>query len=180
MQTLALDLLDTVAAPLQTGAIIAVCVLVVAAAVWDACTFEIPDTISVAVVVAFGVWLAARGLPGPESLDHLLTGAAVFAGGLLLFAARAFGGGDVKLLTAVGLWAGSGGIVTLLTGVALVGGLLCLALIAGRWIAARAAGSIPVLLRPMLLGEARVPYGIAIAAGTLILFLAPAAQAAGS
>lgn len=160
------------------AAVALVCVLAVVAAAWDACTFEIPDWLSIGIAALFVAVLLVRGMPGGMAVEHLMVAAAVFTGGALLFAARAFGGGDVKLLTAVALWAGPDGILPLLLTVALIGGLLCLVLLAGRALAARTA-DVPAVLRPLLVGEARVPYGIAIAAGTLILFLAAAPGAAG-
>lgn len=85
-------------------------------------------------------------------LDHGGTGLAVLAVGMAAFARGWLGGGDVKLLAAVSLWAGSGLVLPILAGTALLGGLLAgVVLIAHRW-----------------RGTSReVPYGIAIAAATL-------------
>lgn len=159
-------------------AVISACVLVVLGAAWDACTFEIPDWVSIGIAGVFVVALATRGFPTGMAIGHLITGGGVFAIGALLFAARVFGGGDVKMLSAVALWAGPAGIATLTLAVAITGGVLCLALLGGRALAARTA-SVPQALRPLLVGEARVPYGIAIAVGALVLFLTVAPRGAG-
>lgn len=160
----------------QTLAVLVLTGLVAYAAVWDAATFEIPDWLSAGVAGAFVLWAAAGGLSAGQAGLHLAVAVAVFLGGALLFAMGAFGGGDVKLLAAVALWAGTAWIGPLLLAVSLFGGLLCLALLAGRALPERLRRANPGLQR-LLVGEARVPYGIAIALGTLALFFLPADMA---
>ncbi|WP_404378688.1 prepilin peptidase [Caenispirillum salinarum] len=172
--------MNTIADLLRTLSVLVLCGVVTYAAVVDALTFEISNTVSLVIVGAFAVWLLT-GAPSSElALErltgHLLTGGAVLIGGILLFAAGAFGGGDAKMLAAVALWAGPQWVGLLLLFTALYGGFLCLALLMAR-AAARRADSVPPLLEPLLSGETRVPYGIAIAAGTLTLFFVPASVA---
>ena len=76
----------------------------------------------------------------------------------VLFALRAMGGGDVKLLTALALWIRPDHFFYLVVIMAMLGGLLTLAF--GAWHIARR--------QP---GRVAIPYGIAIsAAGILTLF----------
>lgn len=172
--------MNTIADLLRTLSVLLLCGVVTYAAVVDALTFEIADGVSFTIVAAFAVWLLAGTPSADVAVDqlvgHLLTGGAVLLGGVLLFAAGAFGGGDAKMLSAVALWAGPEWIGLLLLLTALFGGFLCLALLMGR-AAVRRAGTVPPLLAPLLTGETRVPYGIAIAAGTLTLFFLPASAA---
>lgn len=72
----------------------------------------------------------------------------------VLFALRAMGGGDVKLLTALALWIDPLNFVRLLIGMALIGGLLTLAL--GAW---------HILRRRR--DKLAVPYGVAISSAAL-------------
>ena len=72
----------------------------------------------------------------------------------VLFALRAMGGGDVKLLTALALWIDPLTFVRLLIGMALIGGLLTLAL--GAW---------HILRRRR--DKLAVPYGVAISSAAL-------------
>jgi prepilin peptidase CpaA len=102
---------------------------------------------------------------------------AVFLAGALLFSRGVLGGGDVKLLAAATLWAGSTGTPTLLVLTALLGGLLCLfvltplgqiAMAANGQVVLDRAGSAAIEKRPVV-----VPYGMAIAAAALIVTLPP-------
>lgn len=169
--------MNTVADLMRTLSVLVLCGVVTYAAVVDALTFEIANGVSGLIVAAFAVWLFS-GTPSVDvALDrlpgHLMTGGAVLLGGVLLFAAGAFGGGDAKMLAAVSLWAGPEWIGLLLLFTALYGGILCVVLLIARVVAARSP-SVPPMLAPLLTGEARVPYGVAIAAGTLTLFFVPA------
>ena len=72
----------------------------------------------------------------------------------VLFAMRAMGGGDVKLLTALALWIDPLNFVRLLIGMALIGGVLTLIL--GAWHVARRRRD-----------KLAVPYGVAISSAAL-------------
>ena len=75
------------------------------AAIHDFRTFTIPNWICISVAVLF----VAHGLSAPDSINwinSLIAGFVMFVGGLALFGANLMGGGDVKLLAALGLWAG--------------------------------------------------------------------------
>ena len=75
------------------------------------------------------------------------------------------GGGDVKLLAAVGLWFDFSGALGMLIAVALAGGLLALLVLVVRSIGwSEEMRRRVVLLRP----GGGIPYGVAIAAGALI------------
>jgi prepilin peptidase CpaA len=105
-----------------------------------------------------------------------LCAAAVFVVGALLFSRGLIGGGDVKLLAAATLWAGPAATLPLLVLTGLLGGLLSLLFLTpvGALIAAvrpafpdlpggAVRGANPVL----------VPYGVAIAAASLIVTIPP-------
>ncbi len=72
----------------------------------------------------------------------------------VLFAMRAMGGGDVKLLTALALWIQPLWFVRLLIGMALIGGLLTLVL-----------GALHVIRRRK--ERLAIPYGVAISSAAL-------------
>jgi prepilin peptidase CpaA len=140
--------------------------LMIGAAAQDLRGMRIANGFSIAIAGLFVVW--AGGELASDRLSLLTLGlslaaaAVVFAVGVAAFAVGAFGGGDVKLLAAVSLFAGPAGIVDFLVVTALAGGLLGLAVLAGAPLGQPAvAGS----LRARLRGD--VPYGLAIAAGGL-------------
>ena len=139
-------------------------VLLLAAAVEDAVRLRIANI--VVLLVLAGAVLAAI-LTGPQL--SLWQNGAVFIVLLLLgtpmFAAGKLGGGDVKLLAALGLWFDLKGALWMMVAVALAGGVLALLVLAVRsfnW--SNDARKRIVLLRP----GGGIPYGVAIAAGGLI------------
>lgn len=96
------------------------------------------------------VWLGLEGIG---------IGLASFLAGAFLFARGGLGGGDVKLLSIVGMWAGTQLWVTFIVVTALAGGVLALVVLAR---AIRANGFKPDAWRGLTL-----PYGVAIACGGL-------------
>lgn len=142
------------------------------AALFDVWKFTIPNWISLALVTLF----VAVGLTLPVPLDWLsqLAGMAiVLLGGLVLYRFRFFGGGDLKLLAAAGLWAGTDSLAELVVLTALAGGALALALMVVRWaivsiLVAQTVVATVALPKVLLPGE-QIPYGIGIAAGAIWL-----------
>ncbi|HEY4167115.1 MAG TPA: prepilin peptidase [Reyranella sp.] len=142
--------------------------LLVGAGAQDLRSMQIANGFSLAIAGLFVVW-AAIGLAGGQmSLEDLALslgcGVAMFGGGALAFAFGALGGGDVKLLAAISLFAGPQRLPGFLIITAIAGGLLGLAILAGAPIgrpAMAGAGTLRTRLR------AGLPYGPAIAAGGL-------------
>jgi prepilin peptidase CpaA len=141
-----------------------VAVLLVAAAAEDAVRLRISNLIVLLVLVGA---IVAAGVVGPELAlwKNLVVFLALLAIGTPMFAAGKLGGGDVKLLAAVGLWFAFAGALWLILAVALAGGLLALVVLILRafgW--SEEIRRRVVLLRP----GGGIPYGVAIAAGALI------------
>ena len=135
--------------------------LLVCAAVYDLRRFIIPDSITVALLGLWPFWVV---LNGTVSLGPIVLGAVVLFGvGLALFALGVMGGGDVKLMSVLALWAGPAGLPAFLFYTSVAGGLLSL-----YWI-------MPLrrLVAPVIGWTAgqhnnkRIPYGVAIAVGGL-------------
>lgn len=136
-----------------------------AAAVSDLARMRIPNTLSLALAGVGFVWAAATG--GVIGLAcAFLTATLLFGCGLLAFQRGWMGGGDVKLIAACGAFAGSAGLLDFLIATALAGGLVTLVWTLGAPVRRALAGS--VLSLDVAL-SARVPYGVAIAAGGLFL-----------
>jgi len=113
--------------------------------------------------LAGGLGLAALGL-------HYGVGLALLAIGLVLFWRGILGGGDVKLLAAVGVWIGLDDLLLYLVVMSFLGGALALTVMA----AARLKRAWPALDRIPWLGDGAprtqaIPYGIAIGLAALAL-----------
>jgi prepilin peptidase CpaA len=148
----------------QTVCLIALAGLLIAAAWQDMRTLHIGNGLSIAIAALFVGWAIIGLIAGSYTLQALglsiACGAGLFAVGVAAFAIGILGGGDVKLLAAVGLFAGPAGILDLLLVTALAGGLLGIAVLAGAPI-----GPVPTPGEAAL--RRRLPYGPAIAAGGL-------------
>ena len=141
-----------------------VAVLLLAAAAEDAVRLKISNLIVLLVLVAA---VAATIIAGPQLAlwKNFVVFLGLLAIGTPMFAAGKLGGGDVKLLAAVGLWFDFTGALWMILAVVLAGGLLALVVLILRafgW--SEEMRRRVVLLRP----RGGIPYGVAIAAGALI------------
>jgi prepilin peptidase CpaA len=135
--------------------------LLLAAAVEDAVRLRISNLTSAGVLLAAVLAALLTGI-SPALWQNGAVFAVLLAAGTLVFATGQMGGGDVKLLAAVGLWFNIQSALALLVAVFLCGGLLALGYVAVRL--ARGKG----LKRRAQQGG--IPYGVAIAAGALMIF----------
>ena len=145
-------------APLWLIAVLGCAML--AAAIEDAARFRISNLTCLVVLVGA---IAAAVIAGPSLM--LWQNGAVFLAILVLgtvaFSAGLLGGGDVKLFAAAGLWFDLRSAVTFVPMVFLAGGLVAVAYLLARPFRRSAGGR----------ESRRVPYGIAIALGTLALIV---------
>ena len=139
-------------------------VLLLTAAAEDAVRLRISN-FTVLLVIAAAVIAAVVVGPTLSLWQNLVVFAALLAAGTPMFAAGKLGGGDVKLLAAVGLWFHLKGALWMLLDVVLAGGVLAILIIALRSLGWNEKIRRRVfLLRP----GGGIPYGVAIAAGALI------------
>jgi prepilin peptidase CpaA len=152
---------------------------VIGISVWtDVRTRRIPNPLTMTALL---MALALRALMGAESVSDGLLGAGAGLAILLpLFAMGGVGGGDAKLLVAVGAFLGPKGLFVAVLATAVVGGVMSLAWSVRRGVilptlmntggllkyvfTAGRSGERATLESP---GTVSVPYAIAIAAGTL-------------
>src|SRR6185503_568446 len=81
----------------------------IAAVVIDVISYRIPNMLVLALVALFLILagLNWNDVDWFEWLGHFAAAILVFGVGILLYALRQMGAGDVKLLSAVALWAGA-------------------------------------------------------------------------
>lgn len=156
-------------APIQYGLLAALAIALLIAAFTDLRSRQIANWLNGAIALGAPLFWWASGLSlWPGVAIQLGVAAACFIILAGLFALRAMGGGDVKLLTALALWIPPAQFLNLLVVMALVGGLLTI--VFGAWHVARRQRD-----------RLAVPYGVAIATGGIWVLAAnylPAAQAA--
>lgn len=137
------------------------------AAVGDLRSFRIPNRLILLVVGFYPAHLLASPIP-VDWLAGLICGAVVFFAGFFAFSRGIIGGGDVKLLAAVALWAGPTLVFPVLLLTMVSGGLLALIFLAHAMLQSRTQlGGIVAARRTVL--AAPVPYGIAISIGAAYL-----------
>jgi len=168
---------------LREIASIAFVVLMAAAGIWDLVQRRIPNAL---VLSGLAVGAGLRFIVGDHSLITGLAGAGLaLVLTFPLFTLRAMGGGDVKLFAVTGMFLGPAGFFAGLLASALVGGVI------GLLAALRSGVILPVLMRTrdlglnaLTLGRAgerltldspgaiTIPYGAAIAIGSLAVWFA--------
>ena len=140
---------------LTYGLIGALAIALLIAAFTDFRRRQIDNWLNAAIVLAAPLFWWASGLVlWPDIGWQLGVSLATFAITAGLFAMRAMGGGDVKLLTALALWIRPEDFLFLVIVMALLGGLLTILF-----------GALHVIRRQT--GRVAIPYGIAISAAGL-------------
>ncbi|NVJ97061.1 MAG: prepilin peptidase [Alphaproteobacteria bacterium] len=149
---------------IQSGILLAVALVLILAAIEDVRTRRISNRLSIIILALFTANAMTGIVSGQDILAvaiwPLVVGISVFAVGLALFAAGLMGGGDVKLLAAVALFAGPKLGLSLVLYVTALGGLVALALLLWN----RVRSNTGLNAGP---NANKVPYGVAIAGGGL-------------
>jgi len=134
------------------------------AAIEDAVRLRISNVSCLAVFLGAVVAMGLAGFP-LALWQNWLVFAVLLILGTFLFASGKVGGGDVKLLAAVGLWVDLRSAVWLLAAVFLAGGLLAIGFIIARLLFRARGGKKKI-------GSKGIPYGLAIVTGAAFVFLA--------
>ena len=152
------------------------------AAFSDVARYRIANWISLAILADFIFIAAIAGLSGAIDpwviVGRLGAGAVMLIAGFALFAAGLFGGGDAKLIAASALWFGWSGLFRYVVLVALIGGLLALIILVLRRFVQSPAGRGPEWLNKLRSGDHGIPYGVAIAAASWLMFCPLVSRAA--
>jgi prepilin peptidase CpaA len=148
--------------------------LLITAAVSDILRYRIPNYLVYGVAIAFAVAIAFNF--SLHALGWSLAAAlGMFALGCIFFALNLFGGGDVKLITAVALWTGVADLMRFALLMSVIGGVLGVIWIIRRRRHQRRAAAEAAAHPGAPPGPARkfkLPYGVAIALAGLDFFVA--------
>ena len=161
-------------------------------AAYDFSFFRIPNILLAALLILYAFY-APLYLDIQTILNSLLVFAVAFAICFCLYLFKVFAAGDAKYIAVASLWFGAHGVIPLLFFVSLVGGGLALLYLAfgdhiGRlsdliWMKIQAAevrfpklqsvwvgsGTGPEMGKREKIGSRVIPYGVAIAVGTIIM-----------
>jgi prepilin peptidase CpaA len=140
-----------------TWLVIVLMLTLAAAAIEDAARLRISNLTCGVVFVTALVAMALHGF-SLSLWQNAVVCIAILVLGLPAFAAGWFGGGDVKLLAALGLWLNLQAALSLIAAVFIAGGVVALLFIAVR------------LARRDRRKNGRIPYGLAIAVGAVATF----------
>jgi len=140
------------------------------AAANDLLTMKIPNVISGALVGGFVALALITRMPLEIFGLHLACGLGVLILTFTLFAMKLFGGGDAKLMAAGALWMGAEQVLPFLVFVTIFGGTLCLLILSYRRVVPANLWPLPGWAQRLHISGGPVPYGIAIAAGGLMIF----------
>jgi len=147
--------------------------LTLACAVIDLVSYRIPNSLVLALIALFLVVAMIAIIQRTEVnwLSHLGAGIIVLGAGIILYGIRQMGAGDVKLLTALAVWAGGVvPLVSLLFYVSLFGLFGMLVIVLLRIVLPRFQPSTPdkrTLPRVLTRGQG-IPYAIGIGPGAII------------
>lgn len=162
--------------------------------IYDFSFYRIPNLLLGVLIVLYGFY-APLYLDFHTILSSLIVFAVVLAVSFALYAFKLVGAGDAKYISATSLWAGAHGILPLLFLVSLAGGILALVYLilrdhVGRlsdwaWLKIQKGESLYPVFQYMWIGSGKgpekgkrenigsrmIPYGIAIAAGSIIMLM---------
>jgi prepilin peptidase CpaA len=139
------------------------------AAANDLLTMKIPNWISLVVIGGFAAAAIGSRMPVETLGVHIALAAGVLALTFWLFSMNMLGGGDAKLMAAGALWMGLDHIVEYIAFITIYGGVLALIIMAYRRVPAGVVALPGWAQRLHTKGEG-MPYGVAIAAASLMLF----------
>jgi prepilin peptidase CpaA len=148
-------------------------VLLCVAALGDIRSYRIPNRLNIAIAaLSLPYWLINiiihPTLIGSALWPQLLLMTATFVILLTMMVLNLIGGGDAKLLFALSFWLTPNHYLAMITNTAIAGGLLCLVILLRQRFqsAASKTGMNGEIVDSNL--KQRIPYGVAIAAGSLV------------
>ncbi len=141
------------------------------AAISDMMSMTIANRVSIILVATFVAVAPLTGMDWSLYFWHLLAGLLVLVVTFGLFAAGGMGGGDAKLITATAVWVGFNiNLLQYFVYATLFGGALAVAILLYRKSPLSVYTGHLLPLRNLADADTGIPYGMALAAGAMIVF----------
>ncbi len=144
--------------------------MVVVAGISDFFTLKIPNWLNGVIAVSVVPFVFFAGMPLELFAWHIIAGLVAFVVGFILFSANIIGGGDAKMLAACAVWVGWDVLMEFALVTAFAGGALVIALKLWVFFEKRKNTKGMDWAKNFLSKKPQLPYGIAIAAGGVIVF----------
>ncbi len=140
------------------------------AMVSDLRTFEIPNRLSIALVLVYPLAAFFAGLSWQTMAWAFSLGTLMLVAAMVAAAFGILGGGDGKLLAAAAVWTGPEVLLQMLLITALAGGAVALVLLLYRRLPLPAALSGFATMRQLHAKGKDIPYAVAIGSAGLVIF----------
>jgi len=136
----------------------------------DLFTMTISNRIALILVAGFFGMAFVAGMSPNDVLSHVGAAFSVLAVTFAFFARGWIGGGDAKLMAVASLWLGFSHLAAFFVQVAILGGVLAVAILAYRQLVP--IGALPGPAWALRLHEKGrgIPYGVAIAGAALLIY----------
>jgi prepilin peptidase CpaA len=135
----------------------------------DLFTMRISNRICLAIAALFPFFAVSSGMDVSTAGLHVLTGLLVLFVSFSLFATGWIGGGDAKLVAAIGVWVGFGQLWEYVAISSILGGALTIALLSMRQHPLPAFAANQKWLLHLHDKKTGVPYGIALGVASLVI-----------
>ncbi len=145
-------------------------IAMVLAMVSDVRSFEIPDSLSLLLLIAYPLVALSAGFSWPQILWAFSLSGLVLIVAIILFLLRIMGGGDGKFLAASVLWTGHERLCEFLFVTTFVGGVLALVLIIFRRLPLASALEGIATMQQLHARKQDMPYAVAIGCAGLIVY----------
>ncbi len=144
--------------------------MVVMAGISDFFTLKIPNWLNAVIAVSVVPFVILAGMPLEIFAWHIIAGLVTFVVGFILFSINIIGGGDAKMLAACAVWVGWDVLMEFAVVTVFAGAVLVIAIKVWVFFANRKDIKGMDWAKNFLSKKPQLPYGIAIAAGGVIVF----------
>ncbi len=145
--------------------------MMIYAGIGDLRTMRIPNRLILLLAVTYFVAVPLAGLTLSDVLWAAAGAAFVFLLGFLAFSRGWMGGGDVKLLAVAALWLGAGNVATFIFYTSIFGAVLTILLLVFRAMRLPAGWRGREWIARLHDRKTGVPYGVAIAAAAVLVYV---------